>query len=366
MPVAAHIGGGRALLLLAAKLLVVFGCAVGVVWGIFTLLVRRVREHDAALGLATSKLDSLSIRSLSSLEELQRSHETFLHVFAVQFPLALTCFTSVYVLKQISVRAAADALLDQDLAPNISSQTGAICLDILKDAWSPALTIKTALLSIQALLSAAEPTDPQDAEVAKMYLHDHEQFLNTARFWTESYAKQTETGDDAALSRLIDMGFPADKAKAALQAANGDENAAIEKLKEEEQRRVEEEKQRQEEEKTRREEAYKAEIEAKRARIADGPKSRTPPPGADYKTAVIKFHLHNGTRLDHIFYAHDTLKTVRDFIDVEFFDREISIRNYELATNFPKKVYGPELLDVTLTDAGLAPQALVFVQDLDS
>lgn len=47
--------------------------------------------------------------------------------------------------------------------PNISSQTGAICLDILKDQWSPALTIKTALLSIQALLSAAEPTDPQVA-----------------------------------------------------------------------------------------------------------------------------------------------------------------------------------------------------------
>ena len=92
--------------------------------------------------------------------------------------------------------------------PNISSQTGAICLDILKDAWSPALTIKTALLSIQALLSAAEPTDPQDAEVAKMYLHDQKQFLNTARFWTESYAKQKDTGDHAALSRLIDMGFP--------------------------------------------------------------------------------------------------------------------------------------------------------------
>ncbi|RLN74373.1 hypothetical protein BBJ28_00019275, partial [Nothophytophthora sp. Chile5] len=93
--------------------------------------------------------------------------------------------------------------------PNISSQTGAICLDILKDQWSPALTIKTALLSIQALLSAAEPTDPQDAEVAKMYLHDQEQFLNTARFWTESYAKQRETGDAAALSRLTDMGFSA-------------------------------------------------------------------------------------------------------------------------------------------------------------
>ena len=41
--------------------------------------------------------------------------------------------------------------------PNVSSQTGAICLDILKDNWSPALTIKTALVSLQALLSTPEP-----------------------------------------------------------------------------------------------------------------------------------------------------------------------------------------------------------------
>ncbi len=50
--------------------------------------------------------------------------------------------------------------------PNISSQTGAICLDILKDEWSPALTVRTALLSLQALLCAPEPNDPQDAIVA--------------------------------------------------------------------------------------------------------------------------------------------------------------------------------------------------------
>lgn len=74
---------------------------MGVVLGLYLLLVRRVREHDAALGLATSKLDALSPRSLSSLQELQRSHETFLHVFSVQFPLALGCFTCVYVLKQV-------------------------------------------------------------------------------------------------------------------------------------------------------------------------------------------------------------------------------------------------------------------------
>lgn len=69
--------------------------------------------------------------------------------------------------------------------PNISSQSGAICLDILKDQWSPALTLKTALLSLQALLSSPQPDDPQDAVVAKQYISDHETYRKTAKYWTE-------------------------------------------------------------------------------------------------------------------------------------------------------------------------------------
>merc|ERR1712070_1191863 len=42
--------------------------------------------------------------------------------------------------------------------PNID-RLGRICLDILKDKWSPALQIRTVLLSIQALLSAPNPDD---------------------------------------------------------------------------------------------------------------------------------------------------------------------------------------------------------------
>jgi hypothetical protein len=72
--------------------------------------------------------------------------------------------------------------------PNISSDSGAICLDILKTEWSPALTIRTALISLQALLSAAEPDDPQDAVVAKQYKEHHQEFMKTAKFWTETYA----------------------------------------------------------------------------------------------------------------------------------------------------------------------------------
>eukprot|EP00961_Rhodomonas_salina_P275219 3718173-Rhodomonas_salina.1 len=69
--------------------------------------------------------------------------------------------------------------------PNVSSQTGAICLDILKKEWSPALTIKTALLSVQALLAAPEPDDPQDAVVAGEYKGSIEKFNQTAKLWTE-------------------------------------------------------------------------------------------------------------------------------------------------------------------------------------
>ena len=54
-----------------------------------------------------------------------------------------------------------NALTVQVWHPNVSSANGAICLDILKDQWSPALTLKTALLSLQALLSSPEPADPQ-------------------------------------------------------------------------------------------------------------------------------------------------------------------------------------------------------------
>jgi ubiquitin-conjugating enzyme (huntingtin interacting protein 2) len=72
--------------------------------------------------------------------------------------------------------------------PNISSQTGAICLDILKDAWTPILTLKSSLISLQSLLQSPEPTDPQDAQVAKIYLTDPKKFAETAANWTKIYA----------------------------------------------------------------------------------------------------------------------------------------------------------------------------------
>ncbi|KAJ0527903.1 putative ubiquitin-conjugating enzyme E2, UBA-like superfamily, Ubiquitin-associated [Helianthus annuus] len=114
--------------------------------------------------------------------------------------------------------------------PNISSQSGAICLDILKDQWSPALTLKTALLSIQALLSAPEPDDPQDAVVAQQYLKDYQTFASTARYWTESFAKTSSLGVEDKVQKLVEMGFPEGMVRSTLEVVGGDENLALEKL----------------------------------------------------------------------------------------------------------------------------------------
>ena len=72
--------------------------------------------------------------------------------------------------------------------PNVSSQTGAICLDTLGTQWSPVLTLKSALISLQSLLSSPEPKDPQDAEVASMLITRPEEFKHVAREWAQRYA----------------------------------------------------------------------------------------------------------------------------------------------------------------------------------
>eukprot|EP00835_Amoeboradix_gromovi_P003657 NODE_250_length_12902_cov_0.423182.p6 type:complete len:154 gc:universal NODE_250_length_12902_cov_0.423182:4388-3927(-) len=71
--------------------------------------------------------------------------------------------------------------------PNID-MLGRICLDILKDKWTPALQIRTVLLSIQALLSAPNPDDPLNNQVAKEYKDDLELAMKTAKKFTQEHA----------------------------------------------------------------------------------------------------------------------------------------------------------------------------------
>ncbi len=96
--------------------------------------------------------------------------------------------------------------------PNVD-KLGRICLDVLKskrcsqtpgrsrlefrlissslDNWSPALQIRTILLSIQALLGAPNPDDPLAADVAKSWKEDENKAIATAKEWTQTFASPT-------------------------------------------------------------------------------------------------------------------------------------------------------------------------------
>lgn len=69
--------------------------------------------------------------------------------------------------------------------------------DILKDAWSPVLTLKSTLISLQSLLCDPQPDDPQDAEGA---LRDTTEFHITVTKSSDPFNSREALQD---ISRLV-------------------------------------------------------------------------------------------------------------------------------------------------------------------
>ncbi|KAL2903092.1 Plant UBX domain-containing protein 10 [Bienertia sinuspersici] len=149
--------------------------------------------------------------------------------------------------------------------------------------------------------------------------------------------------------------------RAALEADQARERQRREEQERLERERAEAERKRQEEEEAREREAREAaEREAALARRKQEKALSLgvePEKGPDVTQVLVRFPT--GERKDRRFHSSATIQSLYDFVD----SLDCStFENYSLVSNFPRTVYGPDKHSLTLKEAGLHPQASLFVE----
>ncbi|TDH64988.1 hypothetical protein CCR75_000210 [Bremia lactucae] len=72
--------------------------------------------------------------------------------------------------------------------PNVKSQSGEICADIINEHWGPTLNVLHCLTAIKQILEQPDIDNPLEPDIAKQMHENKIDFLKTAEEWTRQYA----------------------------------------------------------------------------------------------------------------------------------------------------------------------------------
>ncbi|OMP02862.1 hypothetical protein COLO4_10773 [Corchorus olitorius] len=149
--------------------------------------------------------------------------------------------------------------------------------------------------------------------------------------------------------------------RAALEADQARERQRREEQERLEREAAEAERKRKEEEEARERAAREAaEKEAARARMREEKAlslGEEPEKGPNVTQVLVRFPT--GERKERRFHSTATIQSLYDYVDSLGC---LEVEDYNLVSNFPRVAYGPEKRSLTLKEAGLHPQASLFVE----
>ncbi|KAK1948386.1 Ubiquitin conjugating enzyme E2 B [Phytophthora citrophthora] len=109
-------------------------------------------------------------------------------------------FPSEYPFKAPKVR-----FLTRVYHPNVKSQSGEICADVINENWGPTLNVLHCLTAIKQILEQPDMDNPLEPDIAKQMHENKADFEKTAQDWTKQYASTHTSRTGQSLKTIISL-----------------------------------------------------------------------------------------------------------------------------------------------------------------
>jgi ubiquitin-conjugating enzyme E2 D/E len=72
--------------------------------------------------------------------------------------------------------------------PNIKTDTGEICADVITNSWAPTVNLRAVLGTIKTLLEEPNTESPLEPEIAELFANDRAAYMVKAKAHTAEFA----------------------------------------------------------------------------------------------------------------------------------------------------------------------------------